>query len=152
MRITNTNASPRYFSYVGRTLQPGEQSPDLPMSLLFDKAPWADHDANHSAIRLSEADKTMLKRIEAANERAIKVQKLPPAKPALKRKTAPQAPAKPNVPMNPPGTPQGVPDFSRPLTMPVLPGQPSLYDLKAQNAARKQQALRDAQTILGGRV
>lgn len=93
MRITNITAMPKYLCYAsrgrdGKQLKSGETSIDLPFDKLTDPNLWRDHDYGIIAIRLSEADKAFIARINAADQRPIEVAKLgnnPPARYKLEK-------------------------------------------------------------------
>ena len=162
MRITNQAAATRYYSYAGSAqLRPGQSSIELPFERLLDKTLWKDYASGMISIRLSESDKTLIARAQAADQRPLAVK--PPLDPP-KPKPVPKAkvPVKVAAPallpagLNPPilsrsGTP-GQPDFQQ-VGAPKLPEAalkrlPSLADLKDQNKQR----LKDAQSILGGKL
>jgi len=123
MRIVNTGYSPRYLSYGdaitgGKTLEPGKESKDLPLSYVHSQNLWKDIDKGVCQIRLSDNDKAFLKKVLEAGEKPITLMQ-PPKPPA------PQARPKP-----PPPKPQLTPVLNDPVpVVPPTPGQEAVFKL-----------------------
>ena len=152
MKIVNICKSPRYYSYAssaGRTLQPNESSPDLPLQLVFEPVFWRDVEAKNIQFQLSGADRQFIQRlldhsdlpvievkaIESTNakQRAKNTRK----KEQIMRKPKPQKVL--NVPINPGGaTGQPVYGETKKAIPTLLTDKPkSLEDIKAHNEAVK---------------
>jgi hypothetical protein len=115
MRIINTLPHPQHYSYAstgkgGRTLNPGESSPELPLVGVHNPQLAKSLAAGSIQLRLSEADiqfMTGLIQLAAAPDKKVKVAVKPakPKKPAKKAKTSGKK--SPPIPV-----PLGQPDFS----------------------------------------
>ncbi len=123
MRIVNTGYAPKYLSYGsaitgGKTLEPGKESRDLPLSYIHSELLWKDIDRGTLQIRLNDEDKKFLNRAISEGDRAITIQQ-PPAPPAPPPKPAPKpAPAALQPVLNDP-VPEG----------PITPGQQAVNDM-----------------------
>ena len=86
MRIVNTGYAPRYLSYGdtvtgGKTLNPGQESRDLPLSYVHSTVLWKDLDKGVVQLRLNDEDKAFLRKILESGEKPITLMQ-PPAPPA----------------------------------------------------------------------
>lgn len=98
MRIVNTGYAPRYLSYGdtatgGKTLQPGQESRDLPLGYVHSPVLWKDLEKGLIHLRLNDEDKAFLVKLLAAADKPITMLK-PPA-PPLPPPPPPPPPPKP---------------------------------------------------------
>lgn len=100
MKVVSVRAEPRYYSYAGsapggRTLRPGDESPDLSLEKIFHPILLRDLEAGNIQIRLSDDDRRQLERMLAEDSKPIRVKSLPaqPPKPVRrgKKRARPQA-------------------------------------------------------------
>jgi len=123
MRIINTGYSPKYLSYGvamtgGKTLQPGQESRELPLSYIHSELLWKDIDRGTLQIRFNDKDRQFLNRAVTEGDRAITLQQ-PPAPPAPPPKPAPKPPPPVLQPVLNDPVPEG----------PVTPGQQAVNDM-----------------------
>lgn len=86
MRIVNTGFVPKYLSYGdsvtgGKTLNPGQESRDLPLSYIHAETLWKDIDRGVVQIRFNDSDRAFLAKAMAAGDKPITML-VPPAPPA----------------------------------------------------------------------
>jgi len=151
MRIVNTGYSPRYLSYGdtttgGKTLDPGQESKELPLSYVHSTNLWKDIDKGICQIRLNEEDKAFMAKImDAANKPITMVQ--PPAPPAPPPPPPPKPEPPPLIPIlndpvpEAPITPgeKAVQDMMKGYKYAeIRPGAKSLKDLQAENKVANQ--------------
>ena len=77
MRIVNIMPQNQYFSYAatskgGKTLKPGELSPELPIEVVVVKELWRDINAGHIQIRLNKQDEDFIRRILVLSKDPLK--------------------------------------------------------------------------------
>ena len=89
MRITSICGSRRHFSYIGKagkTMSPGETSPELPFATILNPVMWKDVDGNVACLKLNEEDKAFVQKLLAADQAAIpEVKPVVKVSPALER-------------------------------------------------------------------
>lgn len=132
MQVVNVLPDPRHYSYAsrtknGKTLQPGEAGPELPLDRIHE--PRLQHDLSEGKIqiRLSDADrKFLLDMVKAADAPvAVKTRPAPP-KPKKVTKARKSKAKVPGAPKPQLGNSKVEPAFSQ-------GSNPSLHDLIQQN-------------------